>query len=251
MSYKKISAFTSSKKIKTLWCLVNKKPPNFAFLIDVDVNDSEITVGHLREIIEGKINFSNKIRANDLTLWKVNIPFGEENVTEIAVTLENNKEMGIQRLTFLKKISTAFFKEISKETIHIIVKLLCNINPLENEVEKLKILLFNSENGNSTKSSSVYKYIRNNYIVSLWDIEKEIKPNRHVEETIQFLKMNNLIVLGENCHKKDDKIYSDLLIGYRKFYQKLSNNSPDLIKGLGWEVKNDLTDSSKLMKEKG
>jgi hypothetical protein len=48
-----------------------------------------------------------------------------------------------------------------------------------------------------------------------------------------------------------DQVYADIIIGHADFHKELTNNSPDLSKGLGWEVKDSLSDSVKVSEGKG
>ena len=55
-------------------------------------------------------------------LWKVNIPVGGDTM-EVDIVLENNKEIGVQKLLYpTKKIDSIFTKNITDESIHIIVE---------------------------------------------------------------------------------------------------------------------------------
>ncbi|CAG8483121.1 10048_t:CDS:2 [Gigaspora rosea] len=52
------------------------------------------TIGHLKELIREKINLPETIKAKDLTLWKANIPYAEENIRWEDLILENNRKLG-------------------------------------------------------------------------------------------------------------------------------------------------------------
>ncbi|CAI2185781.1 18779_t:CDS:2 [Funneliformis geosporum] len=88
-------ALVSAKKqhmIKTLFCLVHGNPLKVMFSIDVDAND---TIMSVREIIEKKIYIPDNMRAKDLTLWKVNVLYNKDaiqvpdNYIHIMVEISN------------------------------------------------------------------------------------------------------------------------------------------------------------------
>ncbi|CAI2185364.1 11294_t:CDS:2, partial [Funneliformis geosporum] len=78
--------------IKTLFCLVHGNPLKVMFSIDVDAND---TIMSVREIIEKKIYIPDNMRAKDLTLWKVNVLYNKDaiqvpdNYIHIMVEISN------------------------------------------------------------------------------------------------------------------------------------------------------------------
>ncbi|KAG9286894.1 hypothetical protein G9A89_012444 [Geosiphon pyriformis] len=85
------------------------------------------------------------------------------------------------------------------------------------------------------------------------DEVKEHQPfcKNVVDETVQCLGLKNLLVLGDNSNRKEDKIYADIIIGLNQYYSQLTNNPPDLSKRLGWKVKNDITNQTKARIGKG
>jgi hypothetical protein len=115
------SALVSAKKqrvIKTLFCLVHGNPLKAIFPIDVDANDTIMTV---REIIEKKIYIPDSVRAKDLTLWKVNVPYNED-ATQVDIILKSNEEMGVHELSPVMKICDVF-TEVPDNYIHIMVEI--------------------------------------------------------------------------------------------------------------------------------
>ncbi|CAI2188419.1 15376_t:CDS:2 [Funneliformis geosporum] len=61
----------------TLNCLVvSEDPYENAFNVDIDFSK---TIDHLRKIIKERINVPNNVKAKDLKLWMVDIPFDEKN----------------------------------------------------------------------------------------------------------------------------------------------------------------------------
>ncbi|CAI2186231.1 3653_t:CDS:2, partial [Funneliformis geosporum] len=65
------------------------------------------------------------------------------------------------------------------------------------------------------------------------------------------MRLSNLLVLGDGGGQVRDNFFPDIIIGRSDFYRELTENPPDLLKGLGWEVKNDLSNSSKVTEGKG
>ena len=61
---------------------------------------------------------------------------------------------------------------------------------------------------------------------------------------------NGLLVVGDCGARTTDKVYADIMIGHVDYYSELTKNPPNLSKGLGWEVKNDLADGSKVSEGK-
>ncbi|KAG9294101.1 hypothetical protein G9A89_015511 [Geosiphon pyriformis] len=72
-----------------------------------------------------------------------------------------------------------------------------------------------------------------------------------VDETVKCLSLKDLLVLGDTSYRKEDEVYPDIIIGLNQYYSQLTNNPPDLSKGLGWEVKNDIIDQRKGKTGKG
>jgi len=92
----------------TLICLIYGDLTEKAFEVKIEKNKS---VSLLKEKIKDK-----------KMLWKVNVPVGGDTM-EVDIVLENNKEIGVQKLLYpTKKIDGIFTKNITDESIHIIVK---------------------------------------------------------------------------------------------------------------------------------
>ncbi len=159
------------------------------------------------------------------------------------------------------------------------------------ENKELKYQLFVAKTDNARRPSSVYKYVRDHGDVQLWNIDTDLThtynqyqlaynllekyPNApeqgsnekqvtqpHCKEVVQeivnkineyvaILEPSDLYVFGDNGGRIQDQVYPDIIIGLDKFYSELTAKPPDLSKGLGWEVKNDITDNSKLTIGKG
>ncbi|CAG8790146.1 10696_t:CDS:2, partial [Gigaspora rosea] len=60
-----------------------------------------------------KINLPETIKAKDLTLWKANIPYTEEDIRWEDLILEDNKEIRLQKLLPIRKVSDVFVEEES------------------------------------------------------------------------------------------------------------------------------------------
>ena len=75
-----------------------------------------------------------------------------------------------------------------------------------------------------------------------------------VNEIIKIINqsyLNGLLVVGNNGVQKEDKVYANIIIGLEGYYNEFTKNLPNLSKGLGWKVKNNLHESSKARKGKG
>src|SRR5581483_10793044 len=73
-----------------------------------------------------------------------------------------------------------------------------------------------------------------------------------ITDTLNLLEPTNLIVEGDGGGRRSrDGVYPDIIIGRSDFLGELTENPPDLSKSLGWEVKNDLNDRSKVTEGKG
>src|ERR1044071_3073176 len=71
-------------------------------------------------------------------------------------------------------------------------------------------------------------------------------------EIVGKLKLDDkLLVLGDYDGRSEGEIYPDIIIGFNDYHRELTNNPPDLSKGLGWEVKNNLNDGTNLKGGKG
>ncbi|CAG8699222.1 6119_t:CDS:2 [Dentiscutata erythropus] len=157
----------------------------------------------------------------------------------------------------------------------------------EQYIEEIRVLryeLFLSKTDNTRKSSSVYNYVKEHGDVQTWEImedkdiyielelgrrvfakhldapiqgSNEITVNQPfcknvVNEIVNTLYLGaELLVLGDYSGREEDKIYADIIIGHTNYCRELTNSPPDLSKGLGWEVKNDLTNNTKVKEGKG
>ncbi|GBB95941.1 hypothetical protein RclHR1_02650012 [Rhizophagus clarus] len=65
------------------------------------------------------------------------------------------------------------------------------------------------------------------------------------------MKSSNLRVYGDGRAREKDQIYADIIIGHTDFHKELTDNPPDLSKGLGWEVKSNFNEGSKVNEGKG
>jgi hypothetical protein len=71
-----------------------------------------------------------------------------------------------------------------------------------------------------------------------------------VNEIITKLYLQSELLVLENYNsQKEGEVYADIIIGHKNYHQELING--DLSKGLGWKVKNDLNNSSKVKEGKG
>ncbi|RHZ78561.1 hypothetical protein Glove_161g56 [Diversispora epigaea] len=167
-------------------------------------------------------------------------------------------------------------------------KILRLINGIQGEYIQennyLKYHLFLLELANTKNSASVYRHVRECGVVQLWQIEEDIIPLKRVgnevfnkyrntpaqglseitinqpfcmsvvnkiNDTVNLLQKNKLLVVGNNSGRREDEVFPDIIIGPISFYSELTKNLPNLSKGLGWKVKNNLNDGSKVIEGKG
>src|SRR4051794_25070402 len=97
----------------TLSCLVvGENPYENSFPVDIDTNKVK-TVGHLKKAIkeENTQAFAN-VDAKDIKLWKVDIPFEEENkkleLVNTKINVNIKEDLGGEELPSLSKISKHF-----------------------------------------------------------------------------------------------------------------------------------------------
>lgn len=104
----------------TLTCLVHGDPTDRIFEVKIDKNES---IYSLKEKIKNKkSNLLSKTDANDITLWKVNIPLSEDRM-ELDIDLKENAKENIQKILFMKKkIGVVFTEDITDNSIYIIVE---------------------------------------------------------------------------------------------------------------------------------
>src|SRR3982074_2541963 len=81
----------------TLFCVVRGEPARCTFAVDIDKNK---LVSHLKELIKEKTQPEfDAVAADELTLWKVNIPDDDDvKDTLEQLVLEDNEESGVQVL---------------------------------------------------------------------------------------------------------------------------------------------------------
>ncbi|RIB27059.1 hypothetical protein C2G38_2029715 [Gigaspora rosea] len=161
------------------------------------------------------------------------------------------------------------------------------IKALKHELSDLKHDLFLSKTDNTKRSSSVCNYVKEHGCVQTWEImeDKDIKIElelgrrvftKHpiaptqgsseitvnqpfckkvVNEIVNTIHLGTeLLVLGDYDGRQKDEVYADIIIGHTNYRRELTNSTnspPDLSKGLGWEVKNELTNHAKVKKGKG
>ena len=103
----------------TIICLVNGESSGHAFALDIG-KDKHIS--HLKKQIkkEKAPKFDN-LAADELVLWKVDIPTSDLDTMPEDLVLENNKEKGVQALHPVNKIGN-IFSGVPEESIHVIVE---------------------------------------------------------------------------------------------------------------------------------
>ncbi|CAG8696441.1 9038_t:CDS:2, partial [Funneliformis caledonium] len=107
---------SSIEELRTIWCLVNGDPLADAF--PVDILDSR-TIGHLKDAIRKNINAPDNVKAKNLEIWKVNIPFDEAE--ENAITLDN---IEVKRKLLIPAIKIYnVIDEIPESNVQFIVKI--------------------------------------------------------------------------------------------------------------------------------
>lgn len=107
-------------------CLIFDDPIEKTFTIDISKNKQ---ISHLKDAIKEKIEHRfEKIDANDLELWKVNISTSDKSKFEQLKTSTSHELIlkdvfGGEMITDVaKKIKKVFNNSLEKEHIHIIVK---------------------------------------------------------------------------------------------------------------------------------
>ncbi|CAB4495396.1 unnamed protein product [Rhizophagus irregularis] len=110
----------------TIWCLINEDPLEAAF--PVDILDSK-TIGHLKDAIRNKINAPDTVKAKNLEIWKVNVPF--EEVEGNVITLDNI-EVKRKLIIPATKICSGF-DNIAETNINFIIKLPAATKPVTTE----------------------------------------------------------------------------------------------------------------------
>ncbi|RHZ45055.1 hypothetical protein Glove_692g46 [Diversispora epigaea] len=104
----------------TLVCLVYGDLTKKAFKVNIEKNES---VYYLKtKIKEKKSNLFANVDANEIVLWKVNVPLDDDTM-EVDIVLENNEEMDVQKLSFpFITIGNAFTENITVDSIHIVIE---------------------------------------------------------------------------------------------------------------------------------
>ena len=157
------------------------------------------------------------------------------------------------------------------------------ISILLETIKDLNFEIFVLRTDNTRSSSSVFKHVRESGGVNTWEIETEIDRNYDdgirilnqypnaptqgsdeirvnqpfcrnvVKEIVNMLSLERelLVLGGDHGFRQEGQVYADIIIGHRVYRQELTNSPPDLTKGLGWEVKNDLSDGTKEREGKG
>ncbi|CAG8437266.1 16381_t:CDS:2 [Funneliformis caledonium] len=128
------------------------------------------------------------------------------------------------------------------------------------EIKFLKYENFYLRFSNMQNSASLYRLLRNQKTIKRWKIEIEINiiKTRIISENAfgdirelppeqNLRKPNRFVDTGD---RKQDQVYPDIIIGLDEFYSELTAKPPDLSKGLGWKIKNDIRDNSKLTEGK-
>ncbi|CAG8541301.1 10102_t:CDS:10 [Diversispora eburnea] len=146
------------------------------------------------------------------------------------------------------------------------------------ENKDLKYTIFLLELANTRNSVSLYRHVREHGDVQLWQIEEDIIPLRgagsnvfnqyrdapaqglseinvnqpfckkvvsEINEIVNQIHGDDLLVVGDNGGQKEDEVFLDIIIGPVGFYSELTKNTPNLSKGLGWEIKNNLNEKAK------
>ncbi|CAB4422607.1 unnamed protein product [Rhizophagus irregularis] len=179
-SKKKWKAVEELKKEETLWCLVDGDTLSSAFPVDIEPNK---TIGHLKDSVRRKIGVPDNVKAKDIELWRVNVPFEEFKENSILL---NNIEVK-EKLFPTVKISSVFDDEISELKFHFIVKVPANIEgyilpELEsNDIISKRQKLLNEKDENvkeickmpcpSTSASPVFE---EKAVPILWEYKNEI-----------------------------------------------------------------------------
>ncbi|GBB95880.1 hypothetical protein RclHR1_26380002 [Rhizophagus clarus] len=100
----------------TVWCLVHGDLLADAFPVDIEASK---TIGHLKDAIRKKINAPESVKAKDLELWRVNVPFEEAEGTAITLdVIETKRKLTIPAI----KIYGVFDDKISEFNVHFVVK---------------------------------------------------------------------------------------------------------------------------------
>ncbi|CAB5357211.1 unnamed protein product [Rhizophagus irregularis] len=110
----------------TIWCLINEDPLEAAF--PVDILDSK-TIGHLKDAIRNKINAPDTVKAKNLEIWKVNVPFEEAEGNVITL---DNIEVKRKLIIPATKICSGF-DNIAETNINFIIKLPAATKPATTE----------------------------------------------------------------------------------------------------------------------
>ncbi|CAI2198258.1 19073_t:CDS:2, partial [Funneliformis geosporum] len=146
------------------------------------------------------------------------------------------------------------FKYLTKDTTNLANIEKCLVSCLNNNTS----LLYLRELSKESSSGAGDNVFINNHDPSAQgssevDVTQPFCKNvvSEINEILNGMRLSNLLVLGDGGGQVRDNFFPDIIIGRSDFYRELTENPPDLLKGLGWEVKNDLSNSSKVTEGKG
>ncbi|RHZ77089.1 hypothetical protein Glove_186g10 [Diversispora epigaea] len=154
----------------TLVCLVYGDLTKKAFKVNIEKNES---VYYLKtKIKEKKSNLFANVDANEIVLWKVNVPLDDDTM-EVDIVLENNEEMDVQKLSFpFITIGNAFTENITVDSIHIVIEEPSDELVLEDKYIKV------------IEDQEVTEF--KNFLVIFWKALKNTK----VDEQEEFLQLS-------------------------------------------------------------
>ncbi|CAB4419319.1 unnamed protein product [Rhizophagus irregularis] len=210
------------------------------------------------------------------------------SVADVRAFLESNNDYFSLNNTELENIENSGFNgpallDTNKDELVKDVGL--RLGPAKN-VARIVAQINDQKEGNTQSSASVYRFVREGEEFKIWEIEEDpdIMPqegighyvfNNHPEapaqgsneisitqpfcknvvseinDSVNSMKLFNLHVYGDGGSRLKDQVYADIIIGPADFHKELTDNPPDLSKGLGWEVKNNLREGVKVCKGKG
>ena len=112
----------------TLNCIVRGDIPPTQRAFTIDISPSK-TIDYLRDAIKMKLSPRfDFIAANQLTLWKVDIPLDNPNdklaLLEASINFDIKDELGGNLLLPTRKIGKVFTGELIEEHIHVIAEYL-------------------------------------------------------------------------------------------------------------------------------
>ncbi|CAB5185865.1 unnamed protein product [Rhizophagus irregularis] len=277
-----MSEVTISGTEINLWLLVRGVATIFEVTIGRDNRISELK----KVIKKAREPEFDKFAPDRLKLLKLKNPVDDDHIFDIQNLKLQDYEYendDVYLMKDMRKIGTYWPENQAppEDLIHVIVEA-PDVAGDEKTIKDLRYELFVSKTDNTRKSSSVYKYVRGMGVVRPWQIEMDIdaellfgrqvflqypdapiqgssetKVNQPfcvnvVNEVVKRLSLESeLLVFGDYGSRQEYEVYADIIIGHKNYRKELTNSTPDLSKGLGWEVKNDLNDNSKVMVGKG